>query len=652
MKFVKVCVRHDMEVAGVRIPGRLSSPVAMIEDLALYQELAKKKLVEPYTLPILRRPRQADDWKRPDGPSGGGDVSWPDVYIAGRTVDGKGGGERSLKKLKQLLDDVGYWTVLGNEKPLFKNYENKPIYPKVIIVQNTMGEKSGELIRNRYPKSIIIQYVQNVSSIDKRFGNYDYVMGNSKFTSDRCRELGATNTIVCEPPLEPDWARCEVKSRDIVFCSHMGDHKGGFVVEQVAKLLPDVQFVGVKQSLSQPETKGNITYVPWIMDMREYYSKMAVLLHPCQCEEAYGRTPAEALGNGIPVVTSELGNLPYFKEYAPNMVDVVAHDAEADVWSKAVTSAIKKKKLKRHEDIWKSDIVELVDTLKEKHVMPAERRGRVQIKGVAGAGDALIMFPVIQELAKKCDVYISKSCNSYTKEVFQMSPFIIGEDPPSGTPTLAISPYDINESKSIYANELRQKSIERRAMVKCDSYQPKISLDKEILLELTKHMPPKFGRKYLIGLAMNSNTGYKCYAKQKELVAELEKDERFACVILHSRRTLGDSAFCTDIGGKYSLTETIHLLSLLDGVISVDTGIAHFAGALQTPLAVLMGVVGIGCHIQFENVYSGRIKEVTAGLKCQPCWGHEINKCKADKPACMKVEPKVLIDALAKVMGV
>jgi len=65
-----------------------------------------------------------------------------------------------------------------------------------------------------------------------------------------------------------------------------------------------------------------------------------------------------------------------------------------------------------------------------------------------------------------------------------------------------------------------------------------------------------------------------------------------------------------------------------------------------------MGVVGIGYHIQFENVYSGRIKEVMAGLKCQPCWGHEINKCKAGKPACMKVEPKVLIDALAKVMGV
>ena len=55
------------------------------------------------------------------------------------------------------------------------------------------------------------------------------------------------------------------------------------------------------------------------------------------------------------------------------------------------------------------------------------------------------------------------------------------------------------------------------------------------------------------------------------------------------REALGDQALITDLGGELAdFSDTAAVLSLCDLVITVDTSVAHLAGALGRPLWILL----------------------------------------------------------------
>jgi len=86
---------------------------------------------------------------------------------------------------------------------------------------------------------------------------------------------------------------------------NLNENKGGLLLRQIAEELPEVKFMGVvggyaKQFLDQPE---NVTIVQPTEDMAEVYNKTALLICPSKYE-SYGRTAAEAIGFGVPVLYS------------------------------------------------------------------------------------------------------------------------------------------------------------------------------------------------------------------------------------------------------------------------------------------------------------------------------------------------------------
>lgn len=94
--------------------------------------------------------------------------------------------------------------------------------------------------------------------------------------------------------------------------------------------------------------------------------------------------------------------------------------------------------------------------------------------------------------------------------------------------------------------------------------------------------------------------------------------------------------------GKAGLAELIPLLAESEALLSVDTGPAHIAAAVGTPLLVVVGPASPESYLPKGK---GLIEYVTAGIECQYCMGTpRLKKCKDYR--CMKmVSPDMLIQA-------
>lgn len=98
--------------------------------------------------------------------------------------------------------------------------------------------------------------------------------------------------------------------------------KGGRLIAEIARLLPARQFLivgGWANTQHDPEVleielalkqMPNVTRQAHVDDMRTVFRQAHCLLMPCVVAEAFGRTAAEALIAGIPVVASNQGALP------------------------------------------------------------------------------------------------------------------------------------------------------------------------------------------------------------------------------------------------------------------------------------------------------------------------------------------------------
>jgi heptosyltransferase II len=73
---------------------------------------------------------------------------------------------------------------------------------------------------------------------------------------------------------------------------------------------------------------------------------------------------------------------------------------------------------------------------------------------------------------------------------------------------------------------------------------------------------------------------------------------------------------CFDFAGKTSLGEAVDLLSLVDAVISNDSGLMHVASALNKNLIAIYG----SSDPNFTPPLNDKAKIIYAGLSCSPCF--------------------------------
>lgn len=121
-------------------------------------------------------------------------------------------------------------------------------------------------------------------------------------------------SCVVNPPVNPARFANVVVDPKYVTLVNCNEHKGGRILVELAKAMPDVQFRGVKgfhgEQFTSPLPPKNLHYVEGTADIREVLKETSVLLVP-SVYESYGRIGLEALACGIPVVAN---NTPGLKE--------------------------------------------------------------------------------------------------------------------------------------------------------------------------------------------------------------------------------------------------------------------------------------------------------------------------------------------------
>ena len=143
----------------------------------------------------------------------------------------------------------------------------------------------------------------------------------SRFISDLASQRLEEYVEIIKPLIDPDSYRVSQRGQEILV---VNPHpiKGGYKVVEIARQMPNRQFLviggwshtandpqvlEVERQLSQLE---NVHRVAHMADIRKAFRRARCLLMPCLVEEAYGRTAAEALIAGIPVLASNRGALP------------------------------------------------------------------------------------------------------------------------------------------------------------------------------------------------------------------------------------------------------------------------------------------------------------------------------------------------------
>ena len=129
---------------------------------------------------------------------------------------------------------------------------------------------------------------------------------NSTSLTETFTDVSENKIHILRPPV--DWREYETprpKARYVTL-SNLNENKGGKILIQIAKMAPELDFLGVRGSywkqIEDPKVE-NITYIPNTPRINEVYNVTKILIMPSK-DETWGRTAVEAMSSGIPVIAA------------------------------------------------------------------------------------------------------------------------------------------------------------------------------------------------------------------------------------------------------------------------------------------------------------------------------------------------------------
>lgn len=186
-------------------------------------------------------------------------------------------------------------------------------------------------------------FVKNFNEYRRGMAEADRVIANSQYVSQRLQKDFNVGSNVIYPPIKLD--NYKVKYNDngyIAAVNPRNRDKGADIFFDLVESMPDKEFICAgdfrDSSLKQrADGLSNLNYLGYCEDMRDFYKKAKVVIVPSRWNEAFGRSAAEPMVSGIPVVVSDRGGLP---EVVGNTGEVVTKIESIETWKQAIKKAI------------------------------------------------------------------------------------------------------------------------------------------------------------------------------------------------------------------------------------------------------------------------------------------------------------------------
>ncbi|MYU12637.1 glycosyltransferase [Streptomyces sp. SID8361] len=167
-----------------------------------------------------------------------------------------------------------------------------------------------------------------------------WLVANSPAVADYISRVWNRDSVTLLPLIEPAEFLAPERTPDgTVTLINPVAQKGGALFSQLATSCPERAFRAVRgwrqDGLAKPvyvEMPANVTVDGPFTDMRQVYAGSRLLLVPSVWEEAFGRVVVEAMINGIPVLVSDRGALPWLVGDAGTVVSADSPEA----WQKAL----------------------------------------------------------------------------------------------------------------------------------------------------------------------------------------------------------------------------------------------------------------------------------------------------------------------------
>ena len=215
-----------------------------------------------------------------------------------------------------------------------------------------MGEDPKKLeivkLRNK-PMYIFIHVVDNYSwLLQQKLSFPVVVVYNSHMTQDSLPTVHDNMRMVPYVNIDKFKSiRQNTIQNDVVCLINCNKNKGGDLLVNLAKQMPNVQFIGVKGGYSHQVIDGkspaNLTYMDNQQDITVVFKKIGILIMPSK-NETWGRTAVEAMASGVPVIHSE----------SPGLVEcvggagIMCNHNDDDAWAEAIKRLIGDRAYREH----------------------------------------------------------------------------------------------------------------------------------------------------------------------------------------------------------------------------------------------------------------------------------------------------------------
>jgi glycosyltransferase involved in cell wall biosynthesis len=244
-----------------------------------------------------------------------------------QTTAGWSGGEVYLFRLCEFLLSQGHELkmIAGNSE--YYEHQTIPVYPQGeareiwndhndlfswcdVVLTHLLGTAYGYNKANQHKKPLLFIAHNNSKSYPVKFcseGSLNVIYNSYQLRDDLFSTLGHQNSTVLHPLL-PDLKRTNSgKHITLINCNF---NKGGDIFIEIAKRLPNYQFLGVFGGYGDQITGelNNISYLPNGSDMDAIYSDTRLLLVLSEFE-SFSQVAMEAMICGIPIIASPTSGL-------------------------------------------------------------------------------------------------------------------------------------------------------------------------------------------------------------------------------------------------------------------------------------------------------------------------------------------------------